>query len=147
MSALSELTRTTKTTTSSGSTSGYDITSKEGLQAYANDLGLGDEVEKIIKKDSKMSLLNKLTTGLSAFETGNATYQSMVNNKNWFKTYFSDMGTGLYEAFSGNDITPEVKKTFKDVLTDEYRMKDRSGKVDLVDVLGLAGDIALDPTS
>ena len=46
MSALSELTRTTKTTTSSGSTGGYDITSKEGLQAYANDLGLGDEVEK-----------------------------------------------------------------------------------------------------
>lgn len=147
MSALSELTRTTKTTTSSGSTSGYDITSKEGLQAYANDLGLGDEVEKIIKKDSKMSLLNKLTTGLSAFETGNATYQSMVNNKNWFKTYFSDIGTGLYEAFSGNDITPEVKKTFKDVLTDEYKMKDRVGKIDTVDLLGLAGDILLDPTT
>lgn len=72
-----------KTTSStSASSSNYDITSKEGLQSYANQLGLGNEVEKIIKKDSKMSFLNKLTTGLSAFETGNATYQSMVNNKN-----------------------------------------------------------------
>lgn len=146
MSALSQFTKKNNTTTTTN-TSGFDITSKQGLQQYANQLGLGKEVEKIIKKEDKIGFLSRLVTGLSSFETGNATYQSMVNNKNWFKTYFSDVGKGLYEAFTGNDITPEVKKTFKDVLTDEYRMKDRVGKIDVVDVLGLASDIVLDPTT
>jgi len=147
MSAFEEFNKKKVTTNTTQSTSGYDLTSKEGLQLYANQLGLGKEVEKIIKKEDKMGFLNRLSTGLNAFEIGNATYHSMVNNKNFFKTYFSDIGTGLYEAFTGKDITPEIKKTFKDVLTDEFKMKDRVGKLDVVDILGLAGDILLDPTT
>ena len=50
-----------------------------------------------------------------------------------------DVGKGALEGLSGDKTT-----SFKDILT-KAGMSDRKGKLDLTDVLGFAGDVALDP--
>lgn len=128
-----------------GGGGGPDLTTATGLLQLAEQKGLGKEARGIIETP-KISLFQRLGRGLTAFETGNALYQSRYEKKSFAKTYVSDIFKDVKTAVTGRESRETPKNTFKDVLTQEG-FKDRPGKLDMVDVLGLAGDILTDPTT
>lgn len=128
-----------KRTTTPATGNEPDLQTLEGLQAYAAKKGFDVEV-----KEKKLSFLQRLGRGLSALEPVNAFYQSQYEGKNFATEYLRDIFAEAGSAITGREMNDAPKKTFKDVLL-RNGMKDRQGKLDLVDVLGLTGDILTDP--
>lgn len=120
---------------------GIDISTSEGLTQYAKSLGL--EVEA---KEPKLSFLQRLGRGLSAFEPADAIYKAKYEGKNFATEYVTDILKEAGSALGGKELQATPKKTFKDILVREG-MKDREGKLDWSDVVGFAGDVLTDPTT
>jgi len=124
----------------------------EGLVEFAEREGLEKEARKIVEKP-KLSFLQRLGALFTGFETGNAVYEARYNAASFpeklvtfGKTYISDILTGVKEFVTGRVQRKRPKRTFKDILVEEG-MKDRPGKLDLVDVVGFVGDVVTDPTT
>lgn len=119
----------------------------QALMNYAKKQGVEVKAQKALAGTEKLSTLERIGRGLTAFETGDALYGTLYEDKPFLKTYAMGIGKGLASAITGKDYYKEdPKKTFKDILTVEG-MRDRPGKIDPVDIAGLAGDIFTDPTT
>lgn len=136
--AAGQLSGGSKKTTSSLN---IDINTLQGLQAFAKQQNVPYE-----EPEKKLSFLQRLGRGLSALEPANAFFQAKYAGKNFATTYIKDIFTEAGSAITGHEYRKETKKTFKDILVKEG-MKDRTGKIDFVDVAGLAGDILTDPST
>jgi len=123
----------------------FDISTKEGLAYFAASKGFTKEAEQFIK-EPKLSFLQRISRIFTAFETANAYYENRYNNKSFLSTYAKDIAKDIASSITGTDYRISSKKTWKDVLIKEG-MKDRPGKIDPVDITGLAADILLDPTT
>jgi len=96
-------------------------------------------------KPKKLSFLQRLGRGLSApWTTPNAFYNANYEGKNFVTTYLKDVFQEAGSAVTGKELRAEPKKTFK-IFWVKEAWKIGKGKVDLVDVAGLAGDILTDP--
>lgn len=110
----------------------FDIAKKAGIE---------------VPKEPKLSLWQRLGRGLTSFETGDALYGSLYEEKSFVQEYATNIAKGLGSMITGKDYRKEdPKKTFKDVMVAEG-LRDRPGKLDPVDLYGLAGDILTDPTT
>jgi hypothetical protein len=117
----------------------------------AEDKTRQDQISKLqAEKDAKLDPWQRFTSLLGVAETGNAVHTGMEKKsvKEGVKQYLRDVGGNVSDTFTGMDRDQHLKnkKTYKDVLTD-MGMKDRQGKLDLIDVAGFVGDVALDPTT
>src|SRR3990167_2145542 len=119
----------------------------EELAEFARSRGLEKEAEEALEKP-KLGFFQRLSRGLTAFETGNALYKARYEAASFPTEYFKDIGIELGSAVTGKDLRTQMgftpKKTFKDIMVKEG-FKDRPGKLDAVDVLGLTFDIVFDP--
>jgi len=118
-----------------------DLGTTQGL------IGLAEQTGVSVPKTQKLSLWQRLGRGLTSFETGDALYSSMYEDKPFLKEYATNIAKGLGSLVTGKDYREDdPKKTFKDIMVIEG-MRDRPGKIDAVDLAGLAGDIFTDPTT
>ena len=121
----------------------------EQLLRIAQDKNLGGILKKYEKeKKPKLSALQRAGSALTAFETGEALYSKIVEKKPFFPSYAQNIKSGLKTAFTGlPDEGAKPKRTYKDILLKTGSLPDRPGKIDLVDIEGIAGDILFDPTT
>ena len=120
-----------------------DLSTEEGLRQLAESRGF--EIEK---KEDKLSFLQRLGRGLSAFEPANAIFESRYEDKNFAVEYVKDVFQEVGTAITGREMQDEgeIKKTWKDILVKEG-MKDREGRPDPVDFAGFFLDVLTDPTT
>lgn len=118
---------------------------RQELIRVAQKAGFTEEARRL-QEPPKLSLLQRLGRGLTAFETSDAIYAGLYENKPVLKEYAKNALQSLGTMVTGRELAKEPKKTFKDILKMEG-MRDRPGKLDPIDIAGLAGDILTDPTT
>ena len=119
-----------------------DLSSPEGLAAYAKSVGLDKYADPILETQKKMSVLQRLAAGLSAFNPANAVSRGLSEGLGaGIKEYGKDIGLGVAAAVTGNDYVPD-RKFFKDVL-EEHGVENGILKYGL----GFLGDVLLDPST
>src|SRR3990167_10674142 len=100
-----------------------DLSTVGGLQQHAENVGLGKEAAKIATPTPKLSPLQRLGTGLSAFNPGNAQFKTIEAIKEdqyanglttFFGQYGKDIASGLGSAITGKPQQQE-RKYFSDV--------------------------------
>lgn len=130
-----------------------DLDSLEGLVSYAKKVGLEKEVNKIVKKKDKLSFLQRLGTGLGAFNTAEAVLASSKEAKSedlgtrlkstgtFLGTYGKGIARGLGAAITGKNLDKD-RRSYKDV-AEELGIENKIAKFGI----GFVGDVLLDPTT
>jgi hypothetical protein len=120
-----------------------DLTTLDGLRAYAEAAGLGEEVSKIIDKKPKLSVLQRLSKGLGAFNPAEAVLTG-VEEKSLAKgafEYGKNIVQGIGSAITGTDYEQD-RRAFKDV-AEKMGIENGIAKFGI----GFIGDVLLDPTT
>jgi hypothetical protein len=120
-----------------------DLTSLEGLRAYGESVGLGKEVSEIIDRKPKLSILQRLSKGLGAFNPAEAILTGVEEQslaKGVFE-YGKNILQGIGSAVTGNDYEQD-RRTFKDV-AEKMGVENGIAKFGI----GFVGDVLLDPTT
>ena len=130
-----------------------DLKTIEGLTSYAQSVGLGKEVDKIVNKKQKLSALQRLSAGLGAFNPAEAMLTSAPLDKSpilkdrikgagtFVGTYAKNIAQGLASAVTGKEYIKN-RRTFKDVA----KANGIENKI-LAGGIGFVGDVLLDPTT
>lgn len=142
-------TTTKSTTTKKKSTSLASIVKEQKQKQQFLDLAKSAGLDDVVKKyeePEKLSVLQRVGRGLTSFEVGDAVYAKLYEDQPLLKSYAKNILKGLGSMVTGKEYETETKKTFKDIMVKEG-FRDRPGKLDAVDIAGLAGDILTDPTT
>lgn len=137
----------------------------QARRSIVDTSGQSEALRTQLIRGKKLGGFQRLISGLSAFETGNAAYRTMKRSGNrpgldkddireFLKQYISDVGKGVKIAATGKDEEGHLasKKTYKDVMK-EKGYQDKTGNknwlknIDATDILGFVGDVALDPST
>lgn len=125
-----------------------DVNSVEGLLARADEIGLSKTVRKQLERDigkkDKLSVLQRLGTGLGAFNPAEAILTGVEEDSvlEGAKKYVKGVGIDLAEMVTGRDIDKTKRRTFSDV-AEELGVENKI----LKGGIGFVGDVLLDPTT
>lgn len=119
-----------------------DLSTVEGIASLAESKGYGDDVAKILGKKDKMSVLQRLSAGLGAFNPANALLTGKEKGiGRGLLQYPLDIAKGVGSAITGTNYQKE-RKYFADV-AEEFGVENKIAKFGI----GFAGDVLLDPTT
>ena len=137
--------------------SGYDVTSRllargitpkadlstlEGLTAYATQRGLGKEASAITSDRHKLSFLQRLGTGLSSFNPAEAILTGTEKGAaQGALKYATGIGQGLAGAVTGTNYQGE-RRYFADI-AEKFGVENKIARFGI----GFLGDVLLDPTT
>ena len=126
-----------------GSTSN-ELNTSPGLLETAQNVGLGEKAKSIIEPKKNLSVLQRLSSGLGAFNPADAILTGYEKKSIWsgITDYIHDVGLGLAEGITGKDIDKSERRTFKDVA----EVAGIENKI-LKGGLGFLGDVLLDPST
>lgn len=127
---------------SSGTKTG--LNSAPGLLQQAEQAGLGQQAKGLLTPPKKLSVLQRLGTGLGAFNPAEAILTGMEKKSvvSGFAKYLKGVGTDIAEAVTGRDLDTTDRRTFKDVA----KKAGIENKI-LKGGLGFVGDVLLDPST
>lgn len=132
-------------TTSAGrlGTKSVDLSTVEGLAKYGRSVGLGKQVDEITDTTPKLSILQRLSRGLSAFNPAEAILTGVEKKSvgSGLGTYAKTFGQSIGSAVTGRDFGGE-KRYFADV-ADKLGIENRIARFGV----GFMGDILLDPST
>jgi len=119
-----------------------ELDSVEGLLEYARTSGFKKQADKIVEP-KKLPFLSRLERGLGALNPAEAilTADEKGSPIQGAKKYVTGLGTGLYEALTGNDMGGE-RRYFKDI-AEKMGVEGGIAKFGL----GFMGDVLLDPST
>lgn len=119
-----------------------DINTVEGLAEYARQQGLGREVEEIVNPKEKMSFLQRLSSGLGAFNPAEAFLTGREKGAGaGIGKYIKGVGQGIAGAITGTNYQGD-RRTFSDV-AEEFGVENGIAKFGI----GFLGDVLLDPST
>lgn len=121
-----------------------DVNTSAGLLETAEKVGLGEKAKSIIEPPKKLSALQRLGTGLGAFNPAEAVLTGMEKKSIWsgITKYAKGVGVDVAEAVTGKDIDEDERRTFKDVV----EAAGIDNKI-LKGGIGFIGDVLLDPST
>lgn len=119
-----------------------DLGSLEGLTAYAESQGFGEEAAEITNPEPKLSALQRLSAGLGAFNPAEALLTGKEKGLgSGILEYGKNVAQGIGSAITGKDYQGE-RRYFKDV-AEELGVENKIAKFGL----GFVGDVLLDPST
>ena len=120
-----------------------DLTSLEGLRLAGEQAGYGKEVSKILDQKPKLSILQRLSKGLSAFNPAEAILTGVEEESPiaGIAKYGTGIAKGLGSALTGRDYEGE-RRYFSDV-AEKLGVENGIAKFGI----GFVGDVLLDPTT
>ena len=119
-----------------------DFSTIEGLQARAEQEGLGREAAKIADESNQLSFLQRLGKGLGAFNPAEALLTAQEKGiGSGLAKYVTGIAKGLGSAVIGKDIEGE-RRTFADI-AEKAGIENKILKFGI----GFIGDVLLDPTT
>ena len=120
----------------------FDLNTIEGLSTRANQVGLGKEASAITNTTPKLSFLQRLGAGLSAFNPAQAISIGMEKGLGaGLLEYPKSIVQGIGSAITGTDYQPD-RKYFSDIAEKEG-ITNGIAKFGL----GFVGDVLLDPST
>jgi hypothetical protein len=119
-----------------------DLSELGGLQQQAETLGLGKEAAKIVDTTPKLSVLQRLGKGLSAFNPAQAILTGMEKGVGaGLLEYPKSILKGVGSAITGTDYETD-RKYFSDI-AEKAGIENKIAKFGI----GFIGDVLLDPTT
>lgn len=120
-----------------------DLSTVEGLAKFGRNVGLKKEVDKITDTTPKLSVLQRLSRGLSALNPAEAILTGFEEKSavKGIGKYFKKAGQDIGSAVTGKDFGGE-RRYFKDV-AEKLGIENRIAKTGI----GFLGDILLDPST
>lgn len=119
-----------------------DLSTLEGLKAKATESGFGAEAEAITDTTPKLSFLQRLGAGLSAFNPAEAILTGQEQGAGTgVVQYVKGIGQGLGSALTGTDYQQD-RRYFKDV-AEKMGIENGVAKFGI----GFVGDVLLDPST
>jgi hypothetical protein len=119
-----------------------DLGSVEGLTQAAEQAGLGKQAGKIVEDTNKLSFLQRLSKGLSAFNPAQAISTGQEKGLGaGLLEYPKSILSGVGSAITGKDYEPD-RKYFADI-AEKAGIKNGIAKFGI----GFLGDVLLDPTT
>lgn len=118
-----------------------DLESIDGLLKLAKERGIlgGDE----IAEEEKLSFLQRLSSGLGAFNPAEAIARDMDDTESFLTAYPKTIVQGIASALTGNDYGEQTKKRYFSDIAEKMGVENKVAKFGI----GLVGDILLDPST
>lgn len=118
-----------------------DLSSIDGLLKLAKEKGVVGADE--IADQDKLSFLERLSSGLGAFNPAEAIARNYEGTESFLTAYPKTVIQGITSAFTGNDYGENTKRRYFGELLDDMGVENKYARFGL----GLVGDIFLDPST